>query len=139
METSIPADLLELKARFDHWRATRSYRHQPFPDDLRSAALELAQRYSPSLLQRVLKVQLWSLKKRVAAKAPVRPTSPKSSQPAFFKLMADTALTEPISAPQSLIGCRLQLERPDGARLTLTLPALDLPSIHRLCADFLQV
>jgi hypothetical protein len=33
-------------------------------------------------------------------------------------------------------GCRL---RPDGARLTLTLPALDLSSINRVCAYFLPV
>jgi hypothetical protein len=30
------------------------------------------------------------------------------------------------------------IERPDGERLTLTLPSLDLASINRLCADFLR-
>jgi hypothetical protein len=34
--------------------------------------------------------------------------------------------------------CRLLLERPDGARLTLTLPTLDLASINQLCVDFLR-
>jgi hypothetical protein len=35
-------------------------------------------------------------------------------------------------------GCRLLVERPDGARLALTLPSLDLASITQLCADFLR-
>jgi hypothetical protein len=29
-------------------------------------------------------------------------------------------------------------ERPDGARLALTLPSLDLASITKLCVDFLR-
>jgi hypothetical protein len=49
------------------------------------------------------------------------------------------ALPEPgLSALQTAATCRLQLERPDGSRLTLMLPALDLLSINRLCADFLR-
>jgi hypothetical protein len=35
--------------------------------------------------------------------------------------------------PQVPIDCRLQIERPDGSRLMLTLPFLDLVSISRLC------
>jgi hypothetical protein len=29
METTIPAELLDLKARLDQWRANRKYLHQP--------------------------------------------------------------------------------------------------------------
>lgn len=140
METTIPAEMLELKARLDHWRATRKYKHEPIPDDLRSAVLELDQRYSSSLLERVLKIQLWSLRRRGASKAPakarLRPTSPKSSKPTFFKLPPETVL--PTAPSPSNSPYRLLLERPDGTRLTITLPLLDPASIQRLCADFLR-
>ena len=35
METTIPAELLDLKARLDQWRANRKYLRQPLPPDLR--------------------------------------------------------------------------------------------------------
>ena len=57
----IPDDLLELQARFDQWRANRKYNREPIPDQLRDAALEMKRRYPPSLLQRVLKIQLCRL------------------------------------------------------------------------------
>ena len=63
----------------------------------------------------------------------------KEPQATFFQLPTELALPEVGSPlPQSPIGCRLQIERPDGARLTLSLPPLDLVSIRRLCADFLR-
>jgi hypothetical protein len=58
MEAPLPAELLELKTRFDQWRATRKYKSEPVPDDLRSATLEMTGRFPSSLLQQVLKVQL---------------------------------------------------------------------------------
>jgi hypothetical protein len=50
-------------------------------------------------------------------------------QTAFFSLQPEAALLLPeSSAPQNLTGCRLQIERPDGSRLTLILPTIDLAS-----------
>src|SRR5262245_51640921 len=41
-------------------------------------------------------------------------------------------ITRAISHPSTRnIGCRLQIERPDGSQLTLTLPSLDLVSVSR--------
>jgi hypothetical protein len=59
-------------------------------------------------------------------------------QPAFFKLPAVAALPVDSSSAQTPAPCRLQLERPDGSRLTLTLPTFDSLTINRLCADFLR-
>ena len=132
MDTTIPAELLELKARFDEWRATRKYIREPIPAELRQAAVEMSQRYPPAVVNRVLKLDPWRLNGR-AKQSELKPTR-KKPQTAFFKLPTGAALP----APQSANDCRLQLERPDGARLTLTLPALDLVSINRLCADFLR-
>jgi len=136
--STIPADLLQLKARFETWRTNRKYVREPIPDELWKAAAELSRCYPPSLVGRVLKLDPSKLKK-LLIKRSARSSVRKKPQAAFFQLPTDTALLEVGSPlPQGPIGCRLQIERPDGSRLTLTLPSLDLAYISRLCADFLR-
>jgi hypothetical protein len=65
-DSTIPADLLELKGRFDLWRATRKYKRETTPEELRRAALEMSRRYPPALVGRVLKLDPSRLKKPVA-------------------------------------------------------------------------
>jgi hypothetical protein len=135
MDSTIPADLLKLKARLEAWRATRKYARQPIPDEFRQAAAEMTERHPLSLVRRVLKLDPWRMKKPAAKKSD---RARHKSQTAFFTLPTEPTLLLPgSSAPQNLAGYRLQIERPDGSRLTLTLPSLDLASINRICADFL--
>jgi hypothetical protein len=141
MNSPLPADLLELKAQFDHWRSIRPYIRQTIPEDLRLAALEMSQRHSPALVGRVLKLDPQRLKKPVPKparqKTSLKKTSLKKPQTAFFKLPAEVILPKPDSSVvPAATGCRVLLERPDGARLTLMLPSLDLTEINRLCSDF---
>jgi hypothetical protein len=133
----IPDDLLELQARFDQWRANRKYKREPVPDQLRDAALEMSRRYPSSLLRRVLKIQLC----RLMPKAKTNARRSKRQQPhtAFFKLHPPAAsLSAESLTPQSSTASRLQLERPDGVRLSLTLPSLDAAALYALVADFLR-
>jgi len=53
MNSTIPADLLELKARFETWRTNRKYVREPIPDELWTAAADLSRRYPTSLVGRV--------------------------------------------------------------------------------------
>jgi len=111
---------------------------EPIPDELWNAAVDLSRRYPPSLVGRALKIDSSKLKKFLLKRSP-RTSVRKKPQATFFQLPTQIALPEVGSTlPQSPVGCRLQIERPDGSRLTLTLPSLDLVSIHRLCADFLR-
>jgi hypothetical protein len=150
---SIPAELLELQARFAHWRSTRKYVRESIPDELRSAALEMTRRFPPSLIHRVLKLHPSRLKnkaavkrstrtavtkKKLAARRPTPTAVTKFPPPAFFKLPTTAALPADSSSPQTPGPCRLQLEHPDGSRLTLTLPTFDASTIKLLCADFLR-
>ena len=138
MKLTIPADLLELNTRFETWRTNRKYARQPIPDELWNAAADLSRRYPPSLVGRVLKLDPSRLKK-LLIKRSARTSVRKKPQAAFFQLPTEIALPDVGSPlPQSPTSCRLQIERPDGSRLTLTLPSLDLASINRLCADFLR-
>jgi hypothetical protein len=133
----IPDDLLDLQSRFIQWRANRKHKREPIPDELRDAALEMSRRYPPSLLRRVLKIQLC----RLTPKAETHPRRSKRqhAQTAFFKLPPPQAsLGAESLAPQTSTAYRLQLERQDGSRLTLTLPSLDAATLSALCADFLR-
>lgn len=137
METTIPADLLDLKTRLDNWRANRKYLRQPLPPDLRQAAIAISQRYPASLVRRILNLDPWRLT-RSGSKKPAASSAPKKQPTTFFQLPTDSLLSVPVPAPSGPADCRLQIERPDGARLILTLPRLDLVSINRLAADFLR-
>jgi hypothetical protein len=136
MDSTVPADLLKLKARLETWRAKRKYTRQPIPAALRQAVVAMAERYSPSLVRRVLRLDPWRLKK-LSSKKPAR-ARPRP-QTTFFALPSAAAFTQPDSlAPPALTACRFQFERPDGARLILTLPTLELASTRQLCEDFLR-
>jgi hypothetical protein len=129
--------LLELQARFDQWRANRKHKREPVPDQLRDAALEMSRRYPSSLLRQVLKIQLCRLMPK--AKTNARRSKRQQPQTAFFKLQPPAAsLGAESSTPQSSTASRLQLERPDGTRLSLTLSSLDAAALHALVADFLR-
>ena len=136
MDSTIPADLLKLKTRLEAWRATRRYARQPIPDEFRQAAAEMTERHPLSLVRRVLKLDPCRMKKPETKKTDRARHKPQTT---FFTLPPEPTLLLPgSSAPQNLVGCRLQIERPDGSRLTLTLPSLDLASARQICADFLH-
>jgi len=136
VDSTVPAELLKLKIRLEAWRATRKYARQPIPNEFRHAAAEMTERYSPSLVRRILKLDPWRLKKPETKRSDRVHRKPQTT---FFTLSPDIALPEPRPVATSLAaGCRLLVERPDGSRLALTLPSLDLVAITKLCADFLR-
>jgi len=137
MQTTIPAELLELKARFDQWRANRKYKRELMPADLRQAAIDISRRFPRALVRRVLKIDPWRLS-RPTSKKPTPAAGRKKRQTTFFTFPTSTVPPDQGLNSSSATDCRLQFERPDGARLTLSLPKLDLVSINRLAADFLR-
>jgi len=135
MKSTIPAEVLALKSRIDQWRATRSHIRERMPDQLREAVAKLARQYPLALIRRALKVDPWRLNASMTGKpAP----APKETTAAFFQLPIELSAPALSSRAIDAAAFRLQLERPDGARLTLTLPSLDLVSARQFCADFLR-
>ena len=125
MNSTIPADLLELNARFETWRTNRKYVREPIPDELWNAAADLSRRYSTSLMGRVLKIDPSKLKK-LLIKRSARASARKNPQATFFQLQTEIALPEvEAPLPQRLTGCQLQIERHDSSCPTLTMPSLD--------------
>lgn len=137
MNSSLPADLLKLKARFETWRRNRQTRAR-IPEDLRQAAIALRDRYSASTLCRTLRLQPRTLKAPLAANSAAS-TSPAHPAAAFFPLPGVESLPPPLSSLRlAPADCRLLIERPDGARLPLLLPPLDPALLSTLCSNFLR-
>lgn len=127
MKSKIPADLLKLKRQFDQWRKTRVGRSR-IPHHLRAAAVAMLDQCSPSMISRVCGIHFHSLQRAASAKKPT------ASPPSFFPL-PQALFPDPRPARAE---CRLILERPDGARLTIELPGLEADSLSALCSDFLR-
>lgn len=142
MNDSFPADLAKLQSRFEHWRRTRTTR-SPIPEELLQAARTLLAHYSTSIVCRACRLHPNSLRKPAKALPRSAPTdtaigkSAASLPPAFYSLPPVGSLPES-PLPAARTDCRLVLERPDGARLTLELPQLDAISLSAFCSNFLQ-
>ena len=136
MNSALPSDLLKLKAQFEHWRKTRSTRSR-IPAHLRQAAIEMLYRHSASAICRACRLHPRTLKPPADSKPRARKFTTATTQ-VFFPLPAAQA-SPPVSWPHpNQADCRLVLERPDGARLTLALPQLDAASLKALCSNFLR-
>lgn len=132
----LPADLLDIKNRFDSWRATRKYQREPMPGELRRDATEVCRRYPYSLIRNTLRIDPRRL---LGARAKTtRVVARKTQQTAFFKLPPANLPSQEAAVSAHNSGCRVQLERTDGSRLTLTLPSLDAAMLNSLCRDFLR-
>src|SRR5262245_52403603 len=84
LDSTIPADLLELKARFETWRTNRKYVREPIPDELWNAAIDLGRQYPTSLVGRILKLDSSRLIKFLQRLA--HTSTRKKPQTAFFQL-----------------------------------------------------
>jgi hypothetical protein len=136
MNTAVPSDLLKLKAQFEHWRKTRSTR-SPIPAHLRQAAIDLLGRYSAAAICRACRLHPHTLKPPTVSKLKASKPTATAAQ-VFFPLPAAEVLPSACLPSLAQTDCRLVLERPDGARMTLALPQLDVASLATLCSNFLR-
>lgn len=138
MSATISADLAALKDKFNAWRQTRANARTPIPDELWQMASSLLDRYPASTIASLCRLHPTSLKKHATSQTSSALRKQKPSAQAFFHLPAPDRQKGSLTPPPSTSSYRLQIERPDGSRLTLSLPALDQASINTLCASFLR-
>jgi hypothetical protein len=105
----------EAKARFDAWRQNRKEK-AAIPDELWSAAVEVARKEGVSRTATELRVEWNQLKRRMAA---VSAASPKAALPAFVELVAPRA--------PSLPECVIELE---GRRGKLRIQLKNVPASY---------
>jgi len=133
MTTPLPTDLYNLKCQFESWRKTRTKRTRT-PDHLLKAAADLLDQYPISTICRVCRINPRTLRGR---NIPSKNTSKIQALPDtdFFPL----SLAIPQAGTQPTNDCRLLLERPDGARLSIFLPTLNGATISTLCSEFFHL
>lgn len=122
----LPAELESTRRRFDRWRQTRDGRSH-IPEALWMSAVRAATRYGLNPTARALRLDYYSLKKRVEAAA-CRRASDREGVTAFVEL-----------APPASGGsreCILDLEDPGGAKMRVHLKGVEAPDLAALSQSF---
>ena len=129
------ANLEDVRAKLTTWRSTKKG-HPKIPEPIWRDIVALADHYPLDVLCRELTLKAAFFRKRLARTSPTHP----SASP--FLDITPTSLTLPAS-PQTLAAhaspdpiFRLHIERSDGARLSLHLPAKDAASLEHLLLAF---
>src|SRR5262249_53294299 len=101
----------QLAAQFEHWRQTRTYPSERFPQALWDQAVALATALPPARVAKQLRLRLIDLKKQMAAPyaAPALPLG-------FVEVPSAPA------RPQPAVATQLELSRADGTRLCIHTP-----------------
>ena len=122
----LPARLKGLQRRLEHWRRTRDG-HSRIPETLWASAVRAAGRYGLNPTARALRLDYYSLKKRVEA-ATCRRASGREGVAAFVEL----APAPPTGSPE----CMLELEDPGGAKMRVHLKGAEAPDLAALSRSF---
>lgn len=116
-------DLLSItKQSIEQWRAKRRPRSR-LPEDLWREAIELARVHGVNKVARTLKLDYYSLKKRVSV-AEIEPKAPE-----FIQILDGAAA---IGKPE----CVIELEDGSGAKLRISLRGAGVPDIPALARAF---
>lgn len=129
--TEWPREIDRLRRRFEAWRRQRD-RGRRIPQALWVAAVSLARRYGVSTISRAVRVDYYSLKKRLEAAL-----KPSGSRAAAAATVATTAVTGgfveiPVPVVAGASPCVLELEDRHGGRLRLELRGLDAEALTAL-------
>jgi len=125
--SSLPASLSQLHRRLDQWR--RGHRRGArLPDMLWSAAVRAARSHGLNKTARLLRLDYYSLKKRVQA-AGGGPTVGTKAAPTFVEF---------VSAEGSSVGpeCTLEFEGGNGAKMRMQLRGGTVPDIGACLSAF---
>lgn len=102
-------ELVIVQKRIENWRQTRP-KLGPMPTPLWDASVRLARRYGASRISKALRVQYRALKNRMDQ----RPEGSSSPGPTFVEVT--------LSRPDLGGECVVEMERPDGGRMTVRRP-----------------
>ena len=116
--TEPPAQVEELAERIEHWRRTRTKRG-PMPKALWSAAVDLAEPHGVGTIARWLRLDYYSLKRRVVGDPAQQGAETEDDETAFVELkVADGAVDD---------GRTIEFIDADGAMMTVRgYPSSDL-------------
>lgn len=122
------SQLRRVQHHFELWRKTRKGR-APIPETLWSSAVELAREDGLHRTARALRLDYYSLKKRLSAVdgAPRRP----QREATFVELLPPGAA--------GLSACTIEMENPQGGKMKIQLQGLDTSGLSVLANGFWKV
>ena len=121
-----PTWLERLRRRFDRWRETREGRSR-IPEALWASAVKAAARYGLNPTARALRLDYYTLKKRVEADGS-RDGSDRREVAQFIELAPVPSACSP--------ECILELEHPGGAKMRVHLTGMPAPDWAALSRSF---
>jgi len=135
-----PARLEGTRRRFERWRATREGR-ACIPERLWALAVKAARRYGVSQASRVLRLDYYSLKKRVEATGwsgeVVEGGSGHAPERAPGAGFIELATPASAGIPPSIVPeCCLELEDPRGVKMRIHLKGASAPDLAALSRSF---
>jgi len=136
----LPGPLEELRRRFERWRRTHQARSR-ISEPLWAAAVKLAGRYGLHRTAKALRVDYYSLKKRIerdAVSAGARQHTASSASKAPAKGAGARFLELPAAAWPGGGECTLELEDAGGAKLRVHLKGFAAPDLAALSRSFWQ-
>lgn len=119
--SEVPASLSRLGQRFVAWRKTRTASER-IPESLWNSAVKMAAKYGLNPTARVLKLDYYSLKKRVDEHSSLSPSS------AFVELSSS-----PLSTSKE---CVIEWEDARGSRMRVELKGQNAPDLLALSRSF---
>ena len=105
---SLPGSVTDVRCRLDLWRRTRAKRG-PIPAPLWTEMADLARLHGINPIARALRLDYYSLKRQVELTRRIQ----APAGPAFVEV----SVVPPVPSPE----CAVELERPDGARMSVRL------------------
>ena len=124
---SLPAQLEGVRQRFEKWRRTRKVR-SPIPETLWASAVKMADKYGLHRTAKTLRVNYYSLKKRVEGEVSAGSNSEGDPGTTFFEL------TPPLAAGSC--ECTLELEDSGGAKMRVHFKGVATPDLAALSRSF---
>jgi hypothetical protein len=124
----LPARLEGVRRRFERWRRTREIGTR-IPDSLWASAVKVAGRHGIHRTAKALRVDYYSLKKRVEEEAACsRRLSEGGSVPTFVELACP--------AQAGCGECLVELEDAGGAKMRVQLKGIEAPDLVALSRSF---
>ena len=124
----LPARLEEVRRRFERWRGAHRARSR-IPDSLWASAVKIACKYGLHRTARALRVDYYSLKKRVVENSVTASGMTESGAMATF-----VELARPSQAGSG--ECILELEDAGGAKMRVHLKGFEAPDLAALSRTF---
>ncbi len=122
----LPGRMERLRKRFERWRQTRKPRTR-IPDSLWAAAVEIARTYGLARTARAIRLEYYSLKKRLEQRSTAAGRHEPSAEPTFVELPP---------MPTSVCELTLELEDMTRSKMRIHLKTATPPDLAALCRSF---